>query len=207
MAMEVEEEPGTSGRGRDARNAPRQEQDLERFMQVSRASPCILLHFYASSKIVAQKMEKVCLICECTGVLMINYQQCKALTFRTPRQKLERVVFHREGRMVSFAASRGTLENADISCRRHILSNVIFNKEFSTKPSRTPSAYLGTMQIYCSYAVCPLGRISTLPTASLLKALPVSRNALKEMGMAADYYYYYTLFQSERARRVAASSQ
>lgn len=34
MAMEVEEEPGTTGRGRDARTAPRHEQDLERFMQV-----------------------------------------------------------------------------------------------------------------------------------------------------------------------------
>lgn len=38
MAMELEEEPGTTGRGRDARNAPRHEQDLERFMQVSWAS-------------------------------------------------------------------------------------------------------------------------------------------------------------------------
>ncbi len=34
MAMEAEEEPGTTGRGRDARAAPRHEQDLERFMQV-----------------------------------------------------------------------------------------------------------------------------------------------------------------------------
>ncbi|CAL8460889.1 g420 [Coccomyxa elongata] len=39
MAIELEEEPGTSGRGRDARNAPRHEQDLERFMQELEEDP------------------------------------------------------------------------------------------------------------------------------------------------------------------------